>query len=263
MTSTAAIFLGKSVAMGEQQTPGALEVTPLFPGKGRLEGAPGVLHGLRTASHHMEPVDNDLGVGQESPGDVSEASVHVHDDVLHFVPVGEGAKIFLNGQGGSVRQDVEHAAIQRVCDDTLKGLAARVALEFVKGEGLRQSLRLGDGHDAQHAFHAADGCPRVLRDVLHAAAPSQQFHDLFGGAMGKAHIAPDKIVGFRKALPAGRAGVSPPTVQQPHGLSAQLQIAHLSNAVIVDPVGFPAAALADVYFSLHGNLQDDFFLCFI
>ena len=67
----------------------------------------------------MEPVDNDLGVGQESPGDVSEASVHVHDGVLHFVPVGEGAKIFLNGQGGSVRQDVEHAAIQRVCDDTL------------------------------------------------------------------------------------------------------------------------------------------------
>ena len=61
----------------------------------------------------------------------------------------------------------------------------------------------------------------------------------------------------------GRAGVSPPTVQQPHGLSAQLQIAHLSNAVIVDPAGFPAAALADVYFSLHGNLQDDFFLCFI
>ena len=91
----------------------------------------------------MEPVDNDLGVGQESPGDVSEASVHVHDDVLHFVPVGEGAKISLNGQGGSVRKDVEHAAIQRVCDDTLKGLAARVALEFVKGEGLRQSLRLG------------------------------------------------------------------------------------------------------------------------
>ena len=84
----------------------------------------------------MEPVDNDLSVGQESPGDVSEASVHVHDDVLHFVPVGEGAKIFLNGQGGSVRQDVEHAAIQRVCDDTLKGLAARVALEFVKGDGL-------------------------------------------------------------------------------------------------------------------------------
>ena len=258
-----AILIGKALAMGEQQTPGALEVTPLFLGKGRLEGAPGVLHGLRTASHHMEPVDNDLGVGQESPGDVSEASVHVHDDVLHFVPVGEGAKIFLNGQGGSVRQDVEHAAIQRVCDDTLKGLAARVALEFVKGEGLRQSLRLGDGHDAQHAFHAADGGPRVLRDVLHAAAPAQQFHDFFGGAMGKAHIAPDKIVGFRKALPAGRAGVSPPTVQQPHGLSAQLQIAHLSNAVIVDPVGFPAAALADVHFSLHGNLQDDFFLCFI
>ena len=28
-----AIFLGKSVAMGEQQTPGALEVTPLFLGK--------------------------------------------------------------------------------------------------------------------------------------------------------------------------------------------------------------------------------------
>ena len=81
--------------------------------------------------------------------------------------------------------------------------------------------------------------------------------------MGKAHIAPDKIVGFRKALPAGRAGVSPPTVQQPHGLSAQLQIAHLSNAVIVDSVGFPAAALADVHFSLHGNLQEDFFLCFI
>ena len=107
----------------------------------------------------MEPVDNDLGVGQESPGDVSEASVHVHDDVLHFVPVGEGAKIFLNGQGGSVRQDVEHAAIQRVCDDTLKGLAARVALEFVKGEGLRQSLRPGDGHDAQHAFHAAEDVP--------------------------------------------------------------------------------------------------------
>ena len=109
----------------------------------------------------MEPVDNDLGVGQESPGDVSEASVHVHDDALHFVPVGEGAKIFLNGQGGSVRQDVEHAAIQRVCDDTLKGLATRVALEFVKGEGLRQSLRPGDGHDVQHAFHAADGGPRV------------------------------------------------------------------------------------------------------
>ena len=105
----------------------------------------------------MEPVDDDLGVGQEGSGDVSEAAVHVHDDVLHLVPVGEGAQILLNGGSGSVRQDVEHAAVQRVCDDTLKGLAARVALEFVKGEGLRQSLRLGDRHDAQHAFHAADG----------------------------------------------------------------------------------------------------------
>ena len=131
-----AILIGETVAMGEQQPPGALEVTPLFPGKGRTEGAPGVSPWPPySIAPHGTGRYNDLGVGQESPGDVSEASVHVHDDVLHFVPVGEGAKIFLNGQGGSVRQDVEHAAIQRVCDDTLKGLAARVALEFVKGEG--------------------------------------------------------------------------------------------------------------------------------
>lgn len=142
----------------------------------------------------MKAVDNDFCVRKESFRRVAEAAVHVHDDVLHLVPVGEGAQILLNGGSGSVRQDVEHAAVQRVCDDALKGLAARVALEFVKGEGLRQSLRLGDRHDAKYTLHAADGSPRILRDVLHAAAPAQQLHDFFCGAMGKAHVAPDKAV---------------------------------------------------------------------
>ena len=45
-----AILIGETLAMGEQQPPRSLEIPPLFLRKGRLEGAPGVLHGLRTAS---------------------------------------------------------------------------------------------------------------------------------------------------------------------------------------------------------------------
>ena len=231
-----AALIGETLAASEQQPPGALEVTPLFLGKGRLEGAPGVLHGLRTASHHMEPVDNDLGVGQESPGDVSEASVHVHDDVLHFVPVGEGAKIFLNGQGGSVRQDVEHAAIQRVCDDTLKGLAARVALEFVKGEGLRQSLRPGDGHDAQHAFHAAQSqilCKlptrreqsriQCARQRIYPTAACVQYNAGGDGCQGRrqGRRSSERRAAARRPLTSGPGGVIRACVRQSRWTAAR------------------------------------------
>ena len=67
--------------------------------------------------------------------DVYKRQVHVRDDVFHLVAIGKRAQAILNRLHGSRRQNIENAANQRVGDDVLEALAARVALEFVEGNG--------------------------------------------------------------------------------------------------------------------------------
>lgn len=245
------VLVGQSVAVLEQQPTGALEIAALIGGQQLLHVSADALHGLRAESDDMKAVDDDLRVGEEGDSHIPEAAVHVHDHVLHLVPVGKGAQVLLNRCHGSVRQNVEHAAVQGIGDNALKALTTGISLEFVEGNGLRQSLGPGDGRHPQHPLYAADGGLRVPGDVLHAAAPAQQFHDLFPRPMGKAHVPAHKVVLLRKPLPARRANVSPPPVQQPQRLPAQLQIPHLTDSVIVNPVCFSAAPLAAMRPSLQ------------
>ena len=93
------------------------------------------LQGFRAISHHVKAVDDDFRVRKERLRCVPEAAVHVHDDVFHLVAIGKRAQVILNRLHGSRRQNIENAANQRVGDDVLEALAARVALEFVEGNG--------------------------------------------------------------------------------------------------------------------------------
>ena len=94
-----------------------------------------VFHGFRVVSHHVKAVDDDFRVRKERLRRVPEVTVHVHDDVFHFTAVGKRAQVILNRLQGSRRQNIENAAAQRVGDDALEALAARIALEFVEGSG--------------------------------------------------------------------------------------------------------------------------------
>lgn len=246
-----AILIGKSDPVFEQQPPGTFEVAALIGRQLLLHASTDVVHGLRAKANHMEAVNDDLCVGQEGSGHIAKAAVHVHDDVLYLVPVGKGVQVILNRCHGSVRQNVEYAAVQRVGNDALKTLAVGIPLELVEGNGLRQPLRSGDGHHPQHPLHAADGGLRISGYVLHAAAPAQQFHDFFAGAVGEAHIPAHEFVLLRKPLSALRTNVSPSPVLQPQRFPTQLQIPHLPDAVIMNPICFSAAPLA----GLHSSLQ--------
>ena len=144
----------------------------------------------------METVNDDLRVGQESPGGIPETAVHVHDHIFHFIPVGESQQVVLDRPNRSVREDVKNAMAQGICDDALKPLPVNITLEFVEGDGLGEALGLHNRHHPEYPLNAADGGPRIPGNVLHAAAPAQQVHDLFSGSMREAHVPTNEIIRF-------------------------------------------------------------------
>ena len=191
-----AILVGQFVSVREQQPSRTLEILSLVVRENRLEGTADVVHGLGAEPDHMKAVNDDLSAGQEGLGRIPESPVHIHDHVLHFVPIGEGEQIILDRVHRPGRKDIENAVVQGIRDDALEALTACVSLELVEGDCLRQALGSGYRHHFQHPLHAADGGSGILRNVFHAAAPAQQAHDLLPGSMGEAHVPPDEIIRF-------------------------------------------------------------------
>ena len=205
----------------------------------------------------MESVDDDLGIGEKGARDVEEAPVHVHDHIFHLAAVGKGAQVVLNDAHVSGGEDVQRPVVRGIGDDALKALASGVPLELVERDGLWQPARLRDSHHLQYPLHAADGGTGILRDVLHAAAPAQQSHDLLAGAVHKAHIPSDEVVPLGELLAAARTDVSPPAVSLNQRLPPQLQIPYFPDTVIMHPVRLCMTPRTRLRFLKQGDPQYD------
>ena len=165
------VHIGQLVAVCKQQSTGALEVAALISRQLFLHAFANVVHGLCAEAHNAEAVDDDFRVGKEGSGHIPEAAVHVQDDVLYLIPVGEGAQIILYSFHSPLGQNIQNAVVQRICDDALEPLSAQIALEFVEGDGLGQRLRSGYGERIQNPVDAAQRDSYVLCDGFQAASP--------------------------------------------------------------------------------------------
>ena len=130
------VLISQLVAVCKQQSTGALEVAALISRQLLLHALANVVHGLCAEAHNVEAVDDDLRVGKEGSGHIPEAAVHVQDDVLYLMPVGEGTQIILYSFYSPLGQNIQNAVVQRICDDALKPFSTQIALELVEGDGL-------------------------------------------------------------------------------------------------------------------------------
>ena len=210
-----------------------------------------VIHSPGTIADHVEAVDDDLGVGEECSGNIAESLIHVHDHIFDIISIGEGQQVILNAGHSPVGEDVKNALCQRIRDDALELFTADVSLEFVEGDCRRKARRAYGGHVLETARDAADGSTGQGRDVLYAAAPAQQMHDLHRYLMREALIFSREGAILREALPTFRTHVSPSVVAQHQRLSTQFQVPNGAHAVIVNALGLRMAARTGMGHALH------------
>ena len=159
-----AILVGQFVSVREQQPSRTLEILSLVVRENRLEGTADVVHGLGAEPDHMKAVNDDLSAGQEGLGRIPESPVHIHDHVLHFVPIGEGEQIILDRVHRPGRKDIENAVVQGIRDDALEALTACVSLELVEGD---VNPVVGPVLQADH--------PNDRRDILYEPVRDERF----------------------------------------------------------------------------------------
>ena len=215
-----AILYGELLAMREQEVSRAFEVFSLGIWQMLLNRSTDVVQRPGAVANHMKAVDDDLGVGEEGSGDITETFIHIHDDVLDLIAVGEGLQIVLNTGHRPIGEDVKNTLRQGIGDDALELFSAGVALELVKGDGERKSRGVHCRHVLEATQDATDGGAGQRGDILCAVAPEQQFHDLQRHLMREALIPSSKGARLREAFPTFRTHESPSVVAQNQRLPA-------------------------------------------
>ena len=80
----------------------------------------------------MEPINDNLGIGEETLGDIAKSPVHVHHDYFDIVSVWEPPEIILHRAYAPAGQDIKHFALHRRGQNTLEFFATGITLELVQ-----------------------------------------------------------------------------------------------------------------------------------